>query len=453
MPSNIVPSGQGRLSRRALLRQGAGAAAVLATAGCSSQETPLARGERRLTVWHAWGGVMTPRFQKVAAAFERSHPGVRLRLVYTQNNLSTNQKFFTAVAAGSPPDVTFVDGPQVASWAEWGALQPLTDQVSAAGIQPEDYFTPTWQQNVYRDQVWALTYCADPNFGFAYNRDAFRKAGLDPDRPPRNIQELTELSHQLTRVENGVIRQIGMIPWAQYGASNSIFTWGWAYGGEFYDPLKQRITADNPRVVEALEWMASFAQKYDPAKIASLQQGFGTAEQNPFYSGKLAMQCLHIGGVGDIERYAPNLDYGIAPIPAPPGGEAHSSWVGGWCMSVPRGAKNPDDAWEFIRWLCHDPEGTEIVGKECSLLPGMRRSPYFAEVRNRKHYADYVGILENSRHQRPVMPVQAVYMRELQRAVEATVYGRMTAPQALAQARSNTQGELDLVLAGSHSTG
>jgi hypothetical protein len=78
----------------------------------------------------------------------------------------------------------------------------------------------------------------------------------------------------------------------------------------------------------------------------------------------------------------------------------------------------------------------------------MRKSPYFPEVRNRPHYGDYVRILEESRHQRPVMPVQAFYMQEMQRAVDASVYGVKTPSGALADARRNTQSELDLVLRG-----
>ncbi len=391
---------------------------------------------------------MAPKFERVLEAFRRAHPGARLRAVFTQNNLATNQKFFTAVAAGTPPDVTFVDGPQVASWAEQGALVPLTDRLGAAGVRAEMYFTPTWKQNLYQDEVWALTYCADPNFGFAYNREAFRQRGLDPSRPPRNIEELTTMADRLTESDNGVLRRFGMIPWAQYGPANSIFTWGWVFGGEFYDDVRRKITADDPAIVRALEWIASFARRYDPARVQSMQQGFGSAEQDPFYSGRLAMKCLHIGGINDIERYAPKLDYGITFIPAPPDGEQHSAWVGGWCMSIPRGARNPDLAWQFIHWLCATEEGSEVVGKETGLFPGLRASPYFTEVARRPYYGDYVRILEESRHQRPVMPVQSFYMRELGRAVEAAVYGRATAQVALSRARENTQAELDMVLAG-----
>jgi multiple sugar transport system substrate-binding protein len=433
-----------RWSRRALLA-GAGGALM---SGCRAPEVEVGTGKRTLTVWHAWGGVMAPRWKRILAAYEESHADVRIRSVFVQNNLATNQKFFTSVAAGTPPDVTFVDGPQVASWAEWGALTPLTDRIAAAGIQAEDYFPPTWRQNVYRDQVWALTYCADPNFGFAWNRKTFRDAGLDPDKPPTTIDELTDLSERLTLKQDDAIRRIGLIPWAQYGPANSMFTWGWVFGGDFYEPATRRITADHPKLVQALEWMISYAERFDPAKIQSLAQGFGTAEQNPFYIGKLAMQCLHIGGVGEIERFAPKLDYGLTYIPAPADGERRSSWVGGWCMSIPKGARNTEDAWEFIRSLGSDPEVTAMVGREAQIFPGFRRSPYFDEVREKVHYGDYVRILEESRHQRPVMPVQAYYMRELQRAVDAAVYGRKSPAEALAQARINTQAELDLALAG-----
>jgi len=391
---------------------------------------------------------MAEGFREIAAAFEAGHPDIDLHLVYAANDLATNQKFFTAVASGTPPDAIFVDGPQDAPWAEWGALEPLTSRLKEAGITAEDYFAPCWRQCFYRGEVWALTFCADPNFGFVWNQEAFRRAGLDPERPPRTIAELDALAERLTTEENGQLKTIGLIPWAQYGAANSMFTWGWAFGGKFYDYQKQRITADDPNVVKALEWMASYAQKYDVTKIASLQQGFGTAEQNPFYTGQVAMQCLHIGGIAEIERYAPELDYGITFIPAPPGGEQHSSWVGGWCLGIPRGARHSEEAWEFIRWLCYEDEGTTLVGQATGLFPGRKDSPYFEQIRDKPYYGMFLRILEDCRHQRPVMPVQAFYMRALQRAVDAAIYGTKTPAEALRLAREQTQRELDLVRAG-----
>jgi multiple sugar transport system substrate-binding protein len=416
----------------------------LALAGCAREATEVG-GRKVVRVWHVWGGTMAEGFTRICDTYQRAHPEIILKPVFAANDLATNQKFFTAVAANKPPEIIFVDGPQVASWAEWGALQPLTGLCREAGITGDDYFRPCWLQNEYRGDVWAMTFCADPNFGFVWSKQAFREVGLDPEQPPRNIAELDRCAHALTKRQGDELLRIGLIPWSQYGAANSIFTWGWAFGGDFFDPATQRLTADDPRVVKALEWMASYAQEYDVTRIAGLERGFGAAEQNPFITGKVAMMCLHIGGIADLARYAPNLDYGVTFIPAPPDGEQRSSWVGGWCVALPRGAANGREAWEFVRWMCATPEGTQLVGEAGGLFPGWKASPYLRQVRAKRHYAKFLQVLQECRHQRPVMPVQARYMRELSRAVDAAVYGKLTPAAALGRARETTQRELDLI--------
>lgn len=391
-------------------------------------------GKVVLDLWHVWGGEQADAIDEVISKFEASHPDIAINPVFTRNDLATSQKFFTAVAAGAPPDVIFVDGPQVAPWAEWGALEPLDPYLAEAGIQAEDYFDPCWRQCSYDGKTWALTYCADPNFGFVWNKQQFREAGLDPDDPPESIAELDAMAVELTtRTEDGALESIGFIPWAQYGPANSVFTWGWAFGGEFYDYETQTVTADDPDVVRSMAWMLEYADRFDVRKIAALEAGFGTQEQDPFYTGKMAMRCLHIGGIVDIGKYAPDLDWGVTFIPAPEvGGEERSSWVGGWCMSIPSGSPHPDEAFELIRWLCHDPEGTTAVGEASGLFPGVEDSPYFEQVRGEPYYGAFLQIIQETRHQRPVMPSQAFLMRELTRAVDAARFGKIPPPSTVA---------------------
>lgn len=425
------------------------ALAIACIGGCSSQEPDHdAQGRTIVTVWHPWGGTTTPRIERVLAEYQRTHPNIRIRSLFTPNDLSNNQKFFTSVAAGKPPDVIFVDGPQVAEWAERGALQPLDPMMARAGIREDDFFAPCWKQNRYRDRTWALTFCADPNFAFVWNKRDFQDAGLDPDKGPQTLAEMDHMARVLTKMDGGNIVRIGLIPWAQYGGTNSLFTWGWAFGGSFYDEKTHRVTANNPRVVRALEWMVGYAQQYDVTRITSLQQGFGTAQLDPFYTGQMSMRCLHISGIEDISRYAPNLKYGITFIPAPPDGEKHSSWVGGWCMALPSGSRHPAEGWELIRWMCADPAGTDVSGREMGLMPGYRRSPAFAALKKNPGFDQFYRILLDCRHQRPVMPVQAYYMGALQRAVDAAIYGKKSPQKALDDATAETQAELDVVLKG-----
>lgn len=425
-------------------------AILVIVCGCSEKQVGTAEKPDvvRVTVWHPWGGSQKELLAKVIEEFNRTHPHIRVEPLFTPNDSDSNQKFFTAVAADKAPDVVFVDGPQTAAWAEQGAIQPLDSWIAQAGIKKSDYFPPCWDQNVYKGHVWALTYCADPNFAFAWNKKVFREVGLDPECPPKTIQELDEYNRSITKIDNGKITRIGFIPWAQFGAANSVFSWGWVYGGQFYNPKTKRITADDPKVVKSMDWMLSYCKQYDIRKINAFASGFGSRDQNPLYTGQVAMTFLHISQIDDINKYAPNLDYGLGYIPCPPGGEQHSSWVGGWCLGLPKGAKHPKEAWEFIRWCCRDSEGTSVVGSRQSLLPGYKDSPYFKTVENKPGYGLFVNILRECKHQRPVMPAQSFYMSALGRAVDYAVYGRMTGKQALEKATKDTQAELNLRLAG-----
>jgi multiple sugar transport system substrate-binding protein len=405
-------------------------------------------GRTILTVWHPWSGVLTRGIERIMAEYQRLHPELALRVLFTPNDISSNQKFFTSIAAEKPPDVTVVDGPQVAEWAERGALMPLDSYIRDAGIREEDYFPPCWRQTRYRDQTWSLTFCADPNFAFAWNKKDFREVGLDPDQPPETIADLDRMAAALTKVRNGKMERAGIIPWEQYGRANSLFTWGWAFGGSFYDEQTQRITSHHPKVVAALEWMVEYGRRHDITKVMGLHQGFGTAELDPFYIGQMAMRCLHLYGVDDIRRYAPKLEYGLGFIPAPPDGEAHSSWVGGWCVGLPAGCRHPKEGWELIRWLCADPEGTRWAGTEMGLMPGYRNSPAFEDLADRPGFQQYISILKETRHQRPVIPVQAYYNGALHRAVDAALYGKKTPLRALTDCAEETQAELDVVLKG-----
>ncbi len=421
-------------------------AALLCIGGCRRAGPDVSSGPVEITVWHPWGQDQAKGLQRAVERYHRAQKRVRVRLVFTPTDLSSNQKFFTAVAAGKPPDVSFVDGTQVAQWAEWNALSPLDGYIRQAKMRASDFYPPCWKQALYRNRVWAMTFCADPNFAFAWNKREFRRAGLDPDTPPRTVADVDRLAASLTRDKEGRLLRLGIIPWQQYGSANSVFTWGWAFGGKFYDERTERITANDPRIVKAVEWMVAHARRLGITRVNSTTSGWGSGANNPFITGKLAMTSVHISTLADMKRYAPDLDYGLAPLPGTPDGEIGSSWVGGWLLALPRGSQHPEAGWDFIRWICATPEGTAAATAEMGVLPGWRRSPAITKAKKNPRLRMFVRILEETKHQRPVMPVQAFFMGALDRAVERTLYGKQTPQQAMDQATAETQRELDLIL-------
>jgi multiple sugar transport system substrate-binding protein len=423
-----------------------------------------AEGEVLVRFWYPWGAKAgetvvnaIEAFNEIGAKDPETNKRIRVIPLFAPARGGANQKLFMSIVGGCPPDVTFVDGPQVSEWAHQGGLTDLGPFIESAGIREEDYFPPCWRQNIYEGKVYALTFCADPNFGFFWSKEAFKRAGLDPNRPPLTIEELDKFSEKLTVKKGDYFESIGIIPWAVYGEANSLYTWGWAFGGRFYDYENQRITCDDERIVRALEWMVSYDEKFDKEKITALRSDFGNGEQNPLILGKQAMMAMQIKGVDDLRRYAPGLEIGISSIPSPQGakwgkGEENSSWIGGHCLTIPKGSLHPEAAFEVIRWLCHTDEGTDFVVKATGSFPGKRNcryiqwlsSPQGAEKDSQRHRL--LQILEECKHQRPVIPVQKYYMDQLKTAVNDSLYKGIPPRKTLAKARENTQSVLDNAL-------
>ncbi|MBP5093892.1 MAG: ABC transporter substrate-binding protein [Abditibacteriota bacterium] len=423
------------------------AAALICGCGGIKEEPEKTDGATEITVWHPWGGTDKEKFDKLVAYYNRSQDKIRVKAVFVPNDTSTSQKFFTSVASGKVPDLSVVDGPQVVSWAAQGAIVPIDKYMKEAGLTREDFFGPCYDEMLYRGKVHALHFSADPNSLFGWNKKVFRESGLDPERPPKTIKELDEMDRKIRRIDpkNGTISRMGIIPWL--ARANTVFLWGYAYGGSFYDPKTHKVTADDPKIVAFFEWMRDMARVYDPEKITAFASGFGGYDQSPFYIGKLAMTTIGPATIEDIKRYAPNLDYGIAPWPAPEDGEYGAAWLGGWCFGLPKGCKHPDEAWEFLRWMTADPEGTKVMFEIFHYMPAYKKSKAYDEMTPENPYWPFYRVLLTSKHTRPIMPAQALYMGEINKAIDRVIYGVQSPKEAMEQVTSVVQKELDLKLA------
>lgn len=426
-------------------------------------------------IWHPWGGATLEAFQKSVDLFQSKHPAIACKTLYVPNDLSASQKFFTSVIGRCAPEVIFVDGPQVAEWAHRGLLLPLDDLLAQEGIDlkklKDGFFAPCWEQGVYRGKVYAITYSADPNFCFIWNKKKIRQAidrgeipvgALDVDKPPATLAELDRWDSLVTlRVKTSAgerLERIGLVPWGVYGNANSMFTWGWAFGGQFYDAANWKVTADDPRNVAALEWMVKYARIYDYERVSNLASTFQSEARDPFFMGQQVLNLSHMSMIADIDRYAAQgdgkleygRDYEVCPIPQGPGGPNAAAWVGGWTMAIPATITDPAKrraALRYILWNCCEPGGTTLAVRTTRCFPAWKGAPFFDEAAKDRRLAQYIDILRSSQHHRPVMPAQAFYMDQLSRAVDKAIRGELTAREALRRASQATQERLDEVLA------
>jgi multiple sugar transport system substrate-binding protein len=243
----------------------------------------------------------------------------------------------------------------------------------------------------------------------------------------------------------GKIDRMGLLPL-------NLHHWAAVWGGEFYDAATGRITANHPRIVEALEWMTTYSRKYDVNKVSSFQAGLTqqVGDSWPFVKKKFALIQDGQWRVEDLKKFAPDIEYRVTPLPYPPGGHPRACHVNGNFLIIPRGARHAREAWEFAKFWCgwqHEEAGAEIAtwGGWIPASPALTRTaPYRRYVRENPAFQTFLDVIASPNVRiTPVMPVQAFLWDRLKATEEAALRLKQTPREALDQMTYEAQRELD----------
>lgn len=163
---------------------------------------------------------------------------------------------------------------------------------------------------------------------------------------------------------------------------------------------------------------------------------------------RAAMAPHHSGIIrGWIMARTPDLNFGLALMPYDASQvDGPQNWIGGFTLVMSAGAKDPDAAWEFIRYATADPEGTLIYALATGSFPGYRASPAFRELGRDRIAAQFLQILQGARHARPPIPNQAYYHNELNGRIFEALRGQKPSRQVLDEITRIVQANLDEIL-------
>jgi len=410
-------------------------------AGCSKDQASGGNkggkdGKTEVTFWHGMTDITLNGLEEVIKEFEATHSDIKIKAVYSAGGTDTDEKLLTAIAGGNPPDITYFDRFNIGSWASQGSLEDISEYAANAGITSDNYYPFAWEEASYKGKLYGIPTTTDSRLLF-YNKDLFTEVGLDPENPPKTIDELTAAAEKLTIKDGNRFKRIGFIPW--YG-QGQLYTWGWVFGGEFYDKSTDKVTLNDPKIVEALEWLTDYANKYNIENIASFTDSQGSGDMDPFLTGQLAMQISGPWTVSSIQKYKPDLNYGVTPIPTPTGTD-FQTWSGGWSIVMPKGAKNKDAAWEFMKFF-GSPEGQKIfsgIVRDFSVIESVNADLGFTEDPILK---EFTAILPVS-HYRPVIPEGNLLWNEQTAAVEKATRGKGTPQEILDEATDKVNKALE----------
>ena len=349
------------------------------------------------------------------------------------------KKILTAVLSGDPPDVVLQVTP-VAKWASRMALMPLDDYIRRDNFDSTVFFPSLWDEMRWQGSIFAVPVYSG-SYAFFYNKRLFREAGLDPESPPRTWDEVWALNDRfIQRDGEGRITRLGFIP--TYGNLQASLLMAWQLGAKFLSPDGLTVHLNTPEMVEGFRWLLRFYRSYPLKDVAAFTGGFGFADQHGFIAEKVAMMVLDSSFPDQIKAYKPALEFGVAMIPSCDG-KPSASASGSWWLAIPRGAKNPGAAWEFIKHaVTKEAQLKEIEMTEESLFPASSVAAHDPRFMNSKERTIFVRMMDYA-HSPSIVPVaHDVFWREFFGAQEKVIYGLQTPEEALKERERVVQGVL-----------
>ncbi|HKR44168.1 MAG TPA: sugar ABC transporter substrate-binding protein [Paraburkholderia sp.] len=277
----------------------------------------------------------------LVATWNQSHP-TKVNLTVIPNDDFVT-KFGTASAGGAAPDVIAIDLIFVPQFARAGQLTDITDQSKKLPFYQS--LSPSHLRlGNYQGKQYALPFSAESSM-LLYNKSLFKRAGLNPDQPPKTWAELEADAKKITALGNGVK---GFYFSGACGGCN-IFTltpYVWASGGDLLSADGKTATLTNPALEGTL---AMYRRMWEAGDIpASAKTDSGANFINAFLTGKIGMVGSGAFSIGILNKTHPEIDFGLAYLPGQNGGWA--SFAGGDSIAIPVGSQHKQDALEFIKW-------------------------------------------------------------------------------------------------------
>jgi sn-glycerol 3-phosphate transport system substrate-binding protein len=275
-----------------------------------------ARAETQISFYYpvAVGGPVTKLVDGMVADFEKSNPGIKVKAIYSGSYQDTITKILTALKGGDAPQTAVALSTDMFTLIDEEAIIPFDE--AAKGEDGKAWFSSFYPGFMANSQTggktWGIPFQRSTVVLY-WNKDAFKEAGLDPEKAPATWEEMREFAKKLTKRDaSGNVTQWGIeIPssgfpyWLFQGLTTEA-------GATLMNPEGTKVLFDNPAVIEALQYWVDLSRsdKVQPPGIVE----WGTTPKD-FFERKTAMMWTTTGNLTNVKDNA-KFPFGVAMLPA-----------------------------------------------------------------------------------------------------------------------------------------
>ncbi len=384
--------------------------------------------------WQYFFEARVNAMEQLIEQFEEQNPDITVKMTHFPY-ADYRTKVAAAVPAGQGPDVVQLFYGWLNDYIDANLIQPLpTDVFPPEEIEAE--FFPMVKAMRQDDAYYALP-TAVRSLALFWNKRLFEEAGLDPNQPPRTLEELVDYAEKLTKRDGaGNLTQVGLT----MGMTAQDHNW-WRevlirqFGGVPYSEDYTTVAYDDEAGLEALEFYTDLITEHGVSQI-----GFMDEPQAAFKASRAGM---HIDGsfrIGALEETR-GLEWGVGELPANAEG-LRSNYASYWVNAIATKAEGEkyDAAVKFMEFIT-SPEAMqlwlEVVGElparpEVGMTEANAGDPVYGPFIRALDYA-HATVFANETDQR----------QEMINMIDRIVLEDMAPKESLEQAAAAEQAILD----------
>ncbi|WP_055479990.1 ABC transporter substrate-binding protein [Sphaerimonospora mesophila] len=366
----------------------------------------------------------TPYIEGAISRYEQDNPGTTIKWVDIPDFEQTQSKLLAAISGGATPDVVNMTPFILPKFAATGAVYSLDELTPDTASIAAEYNPGLWDAGVIDGKPYAIPFYGSVS-ALIYNTELFGKAGLDPDKPPANWDEVFAAAKKIHE-KTGASGFVQTLDDFDDAGNPSDILAGQA-GAPLLSPDGKKAAFATPEAVAHLEQYATGVKEgwIDRTSVnGGVMDGAKVLAQ-----GKTAMVFL---GPWILRWLEDNTDaetfkkFRVAVHPEGAGGAANGFLQH---FAIPKASKNPKQALDFARYF----SSTVLeLAKQAPVLPGVEsiaEDPYFQSTPETK-----VIVEQEVKFYWPKHPAVAELFAALRTEFQAALLGDKTSEAALQDA-------------------